>query len=242
MPYRFLNLDEVADYLHLSRAEVEQLVKDRAIPFEMRGNRPLFRQWDIEAWASERILRADAKRLAEYHQGHARRARAAATEGLLLPGLLRPEQIDAALAAKTKASVVRALAALAARTGWVCDPPELVASLEAREELCSTGVPGGVAFLHPRAQQPYRFTTSFLVLGRAIQPIHFGAPDGQPTDLFFLLACQEERLHLHLLARLCLMAHKSELLAQLRSAPDAAAMCECALAAERTVLGQSSHA
>jgi mannitol/fructose-specific phosphotransferase system IIA component (Ntr-type) len=136
--------------------------------------------------------------------------------------------------------VLRDLVMLAARTGWVCDPVELITSLEAREALCSTAVPGGVAFLHPRTQQPDRFTASFLALGRTVQPIHFSAPDGQPTDLFFLLACQEDRLHLHILARLCLMAQKTDLLAQLRTAPDAPTMHAALLAAEQAVLARAA--
>jgi nitrogen PTS system EIIA component len=74
------------------------------------------------------------------------------------------------------------------------------------------------------------------VVGRPIQEIHFGSPDGQPADLFFLLCCQDDRMHLHTLSRICLMALKTELLSQLRAAPDAAAMRDCIINAEREVL------
>jgi mannitol/fructose-specific phosphotransferase system IIA component (Ntr-type) len=100
-------------------------------------------------------------------------------------------------------------------------------------------MPGGVAFLHPRQQQPYLLQSSFMVLGRTIQPIHFGAPDDRPTDLFFLLCCQDEVLHLHTLARLCLIVLKTELLDQLRAGTDADAMHECLLNAEQTVIKPS---
>jgi PTS system nitrogen regulatory IIA component len=80
------------------------------------------------------------------------------------------------------------------------------------------------------------FESAFLALGRTIQQIPFGAPDGQPTDLFFLIGSPDDRMHLHTLARLCLMAQKTDVLADLRQAVDAAAMCECLITAERTVL------
>jgi nitrogen PTS system EIIA component len=243
MPYRFLSQDEAAQYLNLSRFELDQLVKDREIPFESRGDRILFRRQALDEWASQRILSATPKRLAAYHQEASERTRALRQDAVLAE-LIRPERIDAAMSAKTKASVLRDLAALAARTGWVCDPPELVQSLQAREALCSTAVPGGVAFLHPRSQQPYRFEASFLVLGRTVQPIHFGAPDGQPTDLFLLLCFQDDKLHLHTLARLCLMAQKTNLLANLRSAEDGAGLYAALIAAEQEVvstLRQSSR-
>jgi excisionase family DNA binding protein len=243
MPYRFLSQDEAAQYLNLSRFELDQLVKDREIPFESRGDRILFRREALDEWASQRILSATPKRLAAYHQEASERTRALRQDAVVAE-LVQPERIDGAMSAKTKASVLRDLAALAARTGWVCDPPELVQSLQAREALCSTAVPGGVAFLHPRSQQPYRFEASFLVMGRTVQPIHFGAPDGQPTDLFFLLCFQDDKLHLHTLARLCLMAQKTNLLADLRSAEDGASLYAALIAAEQEVvstLRQSSR-
>ncbi len=236
MPYRLLNVETVADYLHLTVAEVEQRVKDRTIPFERRGERVIFRKRDIDTWASQRILGLPAQRLAAYHQESTRGARKILPNETLLPELLQTGAIASAMTAKTRASVLRDLVALAEKTGQVNDPKELLASLEAREELCSTGLPGGLAIPHPRHHDPYLFASSFLVVGRPVQEIFFGAPDGQPTHLFFLLCCQDDRLHLHMLARLCLMAHKTDLLAQLRQAPDSQTMRECLRAAEKVVL------
>ena len=97
-------------------------------------------------------------------------------------------------------------------------------------------MPGGFALPHLRTQEPYLFETSFLVVGRPVQPIHFGAPDGEPTQLFFLICCQDDRLHLHTLARLCLIAQKTKVLDQLRDAPDALAMHDALIAAEQQIL------
>jgi nitrogen PTS system EIIA component len=235
MPYRFFNVDEAAQYLDLARVDLDRLIKDQNIPFEKRGDRLVFRRRDLDAWASQRILSANPKRLAEYHRRSSERVEADQQRTAILPELVRPEQIDPAMTAKTKPSLLRDIVALATRTGWVCDPAELIESLGTREELCSTAVPGGLAFLHPRAQQPYRFEASFLVLGRTVQPIHFGAPDGQPTDLFFLLCFKDDTLHLHALARLCLISLKTDFLSDLRAAQDAVAMHQALLAAEEIV-------
>ena len=110
-----------------------------------------------------------------------------------MPEIIRPEFIEPALTAKTKASVLRQMVALAEKTGRVCDPRALLEGLEAREELCSTGIPGGLALLHTRNPEPYLFETAFLALGRTIQQIPFGAPDGQPTNLFFLIGMPGRR-------------------------------------------------
>ena len=236
MPYRTFSSEEVARYLHLGRADVERLVQNQDIPFARHGSRLVFRKVEIDEWASQRILGMEGRRLADYHQKSTHEAQQVLQTEAILPERIRPQFLDPALTAKTKASVLRQMVALAQKTGRVCDPRALLESLEAREELCSTGIPGGLALLHSRNPDPDLFESPFLALGRTVQQIPFGAPDGRPTDLFFLIACPAPGMHLHTLARLCLMAQKTDLLTQLREAADADAMCDCLLNAEREVL------
>jgi nitrogen PTS system EIIA component len=238
MPHRFLTVEAVANYLHLTTADIERRVKEREIPFEKRGERVVFRKADIDMWASQRILGLPEKRLAAYHQKSTRNTLEILPHEAILPDMLKNGAVASAMTSKTKASVLRDLVALAEKTWHVCDPKELLASLEAREELCSTALPGGLAVPHPRVHQPYMFESSFIVVGRPIQEIHFGAPDGQPTNLFFLICSQDDRLHLHTLARVCLMAQKTDMLAQLRLAADPASMRDCLIAAEQEVLAE----
>jgi PTS system nitrogen regulatory IIA component len=238
MPHQLFNVEEVAGYLHLTSADVERRVKDRVIPFEKRGERVVFRKRDIDAWASQRILNLSEERLEEYHRKSTRGTREILPHEAILPGMLGRGAVDSAMTSKTKSSVLRDLVALAEKTGQVADPKELLESLETREELCSTALPGGLAIPHPRFHQPYLFESSFIVVGRPIQEIHFGSPDGSPTVLIFLLCCQDDRIHLHTLSHICMMALKTEMLSQLRAAPDAAAMRECIIAAEQEVLAE----
>ena len=242
MPYRLFSLEEVADYLHLTPAAVHGLLKDGAIPAEKRGDRYVFAKREIDAWASQRILGLPRRSLSDYHQQSTSQTRTLLPHVAILADLIEPGFIEPALRAKTKASVLQDMTALADRTGRVCDARELLASLQAREALCSTGLPGGLALLHPRHHQPYMFESSFLAVGRTVQAIHFGAPDGQPTHLFVLVCCQDDRLHLHTLARLCLMVQQTAALDRLRTAPDAAAMHAELLAAEAEVLAAAPPA
>jgi excisionase family DNA binding protein len=236
MPYRVFNLDEVAAYLNLNRAEVERLVKYQEIPFVKHGERLVFQQRVIDAWASQRILELPGRGLGEYHQQATQNLRESLPNEAILPELIQPEYIDPSLTAKTKASVLQDMVKLADKTGLVNNAQELLLTLKAREELCSTGVPGGLALLHSRDPQPYLFEASFIVLGRSLQEIPFGSPDGQPTTLFFLICSQNPRLHLHTLSRLCLMAQKTDLAGQLRACADADSMHECLIAIEEQVL------
>jgi mannitol/fructose-specific phosphotransferase system IIA component (Ntr-type) len=236
MPYRVLNIEEVGRYLHLNRVEVERLVKSQDIPFERHGQRLVFRKVEIDAWASPLILGLHGRRLAEYHQKTSRDIQQIIPREALMPELIRPDFIDERLRAKTKASVLREMAALAEKTGRVWDSGGLLNGLQAREQLCSTGLPGGLALLHTRDPESYLFESLFVVLGRTIHSVPFGAPDGQPTDLFFLVACPDDRLYLHILARFCLMAQETDLLAMLREAPNRQAMYGCLLVAEKEAL------
>ncbi len=236
MPYHTLTPDEVARYLHLAPADVDRLIKNQEIPFEKHGSRIVFRKVDVEAWASQRVLGLEGRRLAEYHQKTSHDLAAGLAKQAIMPDLIRPEFINPELPAKTKASALREIVRFAEKTGHVADPEALLASLEEREALCSTGLPGGLALLHPRYPDPYLFDAPMLALGRAVQDIPFGAPDHQPTRLLFLLGTTDDALHLHTLARICLMSQKTDLLEQLRVAPDAEAMYQAIIAAEETVL------
>ena len=237
MAYQTLSLEAVAEYLHLTAADVAQRVKRNEIPHEKRGRRIVFSKEAIDLWASQRILRLPEQRLTEYHRKSTLGTREILPRQSILAEMIQPGYIAPALPAKTKSSVLHELVALAGTTGRLNNPQDLVASLEAREALCSTGMPGGLALPHPRVPDPYLFESSFIVLGRTVQEIFFGAPDGQPTDLFFLICCQDDRLHLHTLARICLVAQKTTILDQLRQSPDAPSMHAALLAAEEEALG-----
>jgi len=236
MPFREMSLDEVAEYLHLRPEDIQTLVKRNEIPCEKRGGRVVFRRHEVDAWASQRILGLGSKPLKEYHD------RTTAATRKLLPGealmscLVKPEYVFPSLKGKTRASILRELASLADKTELVSDAHELLQSLEEREALCPTGLPGGLAVPHPRHHLPYLFQESFLLVARSAQDIPFGAPDGEPTRIFFLLACQDERLHLHTLARICLMAQKTQLVARLLDAPDAESMYQQLMECEAEAL------
>jgi mannitol/fructose-specific phosphotransferase system IIA component (Ntr-type) len=236
MSYQVLSLDAVAEYLHLTPEDVARRVKCNEIPHEKRGRRIVFDKDQIDLWASQRLLSLPGQRLTEYHKKTTHGTREILPRQTLLPEMMEPGFIAPALPAKTKSSVLHELVAFAGATGRLNNPADLLASLEAREALCSTGMPGGFALPHPRVPDPYLFESSFIVLGRTVQEIFFGSPDGQPTSLFFLVCCQDDRLHLHTLARICLMARKTPILDQLRQAPDAPSMHAFLLAAEEQAL------
>lgn len=238
MPYRTFNLNEAATYLHLACADLETMVQHREIPVETQGNRLVFRKKDIDAWVSRRILGVSHKWLANYHKKTSALARDWSNQTLIVTALTQPEGIEPALTSKTKSSVIRDMVALADRTGKLSDPRDFLQSLVEREKLCSTALSDGIALLHPRNHDQYMVTDSFISIGRVIHPVPFGAPDGKRTNLFFLIGCRDIRQHLHVLARLCMLAKQVDFLHQLRAAPSANAMIAVLHQAEEEVVAQ----
>ncbi len=238
MPYRRFNVKEVAAYLHLAPEDVEGLVRSGEIPFERQGLRVVFLKKEIDAWASQRILGFSEKRLEGFHRRTSARAHDLSQNHTIIAELLKTDILEPALASRTKPAVIRDMAALAERTGLIVSSEELTQSLREREELCATALPGGLALLHPRHHDPYMFSDSFIVVARALQPVHFGSPDGKPTDLFFLVCCQDDRIHLHTLARLCMMCVQTPMLTALRVAVDRPAMAKAMTKAEEDVIAR----
>lgn len=232
-----MNVKEAAAYLHLTASDIETLIQQREIPCTKQGSRVVFRKTELDAWASQRILRLPACKLSDYHAKSSRSVGEFSSEAALMPQLITVDRIQIALTSKTRASVIRDLVDLADVTGLVSDKTELLTMIQEREQLCSTGIPGGLALLHPRYHDPYMFSESFMILGRTIQPIHFGAEDGKPSDLFFLICCQDDRLHLHALARLCTMCQNTDLLTHLRMSETAQIAQDALFNAEAVVLG-----
>jgi excisionase family DNA binding protein len=231
-----LTITEAAEYLNLLPADLERRVKAGEIPCDHHGTRVTFRRKDIDAWASQRILGLPGQALRAYHDVASARVHEIPLQGPIMPRLITADRIDHELHSRTRGSVMRDMVALAESTDLVANPRELLDTLEERERLCSTALPGGVALLHPRHHTPYMVSESFIALGRPLQPIHFGAPDGHSTDLFFLLCCQDDRIHLHALARLCMMFQHTGMTAALRASETAEDMLQAIFRAEDELL------
>lgn len=238
MPFTMFNLHEVADYLRLPEDSIEELARRGEMPCERQGGRLAFRRMDVDAWASRRLLGLPDERLADYHKrlSAAEAERDLSASKGIMAGLLGADRVALGLTSRGKAGILDEMVRVADATGLVCDADDLKNSLVEREKLCSTALPGGFALLHPRNHEPYMFADSFLAVGRTVGRIFFGAPDGEATDVFFLICCQDDRLHLHVLARLCMMCHHTDMLEAVRAAETPAEVVEAMTAAERAVL------
>ena len=236
MPHRTLSSEQVAGYLHLESSEIERMAKRGEIPHHRNGPLLVFRKNEVDAWASQRLLALHPEHLIEYHNAASHKQHDMSARHALIPELMKPEWIVPEFHARTKPSVIREMCALADATKLVVDAADLQASLIEREKMASTALGGGVALLHPPYHQPYQFDDSFIVLARTLSAIPFGSPDGQATDLFFLICTQDDWMHLHILSRICMMCHTTSLLMELRDAADRDAMYAALVRAEDEVI------
>ena len=124
-------------------------------------------------------------------------------------------------------SVIRALADLVAQTGRSSDAAQLAAAGLEREQKSPTGLPGGIAIPHARADS---VTTASLAMARLARPADFGGPDG-PADIVFLIAAPAgaASVHMKVLSSLARALVRPEFVQALRDAPDADAIVELVL-------------
>lgn len=240
MPFRLFSLAEAANYLHLPANRVEELARRGAFPCERQGGRLTFWQHDLDQWASLHVLESRDEKLSDFHQRSTAKYHCVSDDAAIVTTLLKPEWIRTKWACRTKASVLRDMVSLAEATGLVCSREELLTSITEREQLCSTALPGGLALLHPRHHEPYMFGDSFLALGKTVGQIPFGSPDGSTTRLFFLICCQDDRIHLHLLARLCMICQHDALLDSLHSTDDPHELYQHLVEAEQAILQKTA--
>lgn len=122
---------------------------------------------------------------------------------VVLHQLLGPKCIQLTLVSHTREAVLEELVACVPQ---LADRPEarrkLLAALLERERLHSTGIGDGIALPHARDALAGVVDEPVLVFGRHPTGIAYGAVDGKPARLFFLLLAPSVTQHLAMLARI----------------------------------------
>lgn len=188
---QLLTIHELAVYLHLDEVTVNKLVANGKIPAIQLERQWRFKKAAIDEWIEQQLV-GDDENFTDVPDGMK----------LPLEDLLPDQAIITNMRANTALGVIEELAARAYTNGWLADKPWFVGAVVERESLSSTAMEGGVAFLHTRAKDKGKIARPFIVVGRSWTGIPFGAPDGNPTYLFFLLGLKYDRLHLPILGGL----------------------------------------
>lgn len=232
MPFSQLTVEDAAEYLHLDIRELHKLIQKKEIPFEQVRGQTIFRRNHLRDWSTQRILAFKEKHLNDFHvKAHSEVV--PDRHQTFLSDMVRQDYFIDYIPVKSKAKILKFLADKAFDTGCNCDASELVSLLEEREELCPTGLEGGIAIPHTRIHSEYLFLENFLIIGKIPGGVPFGAIDGKLTDLFFMPCTMDDRLHLYTISRIALMLQKTDLADDLRDADTAGAMYDVFLETEK---------
>ena len=117
------------------------------------------------------------------------------------PGLVDERRIFPDLAGATRDDALAEMAAGLSRSGVVSDGEDLARRLVERERMGSTGLGGGLAIPHCKLRE---IGDVVLAVGVSRRGIDFGAADGTPVRLVFLVLSPADApaLHLQALARI----------------------------------------
>jgi mannitol/fructose-specific phosphotransferase system IIA component (Ntr-type) len=122
---------------------------------------------------------------------------------ILLSEVLTTALIRLVLNGRDRDSVLQELVSLIPK---IEEQPEmratLLRALHEREQLHSTGIGDGVALPHARNALVGLVDKPIIVFGRHPTGIPYGAIDGKPAQLFFLLIAPTVTQHLAILARI----------------------------------------
>ena len=132
---------------------------------------------------------------------------------------LKRENVHAALPAQSLKGVLQTLAELAeAQCGL--NARALFDILNAREQLGTTGIGNGIAIPHGK---PDGLDNLCALFARLETPIDYGAIDGKPVDIVFLLLAPETAgaQHLKALARISRLMRQETIITRLRAAQTA---------------------
>jgi PTS system nitrogen regulatory IIA component len=232
-----MNLRELASFIGIDQRQAEKLAQRNQIPCQKVGGQLRFNRAEITDWLQQQMGTMAQKGLADMDAGITAHRQTDPEDALITP-MLRLQAISISLPARTKNSALRELVALAHETELLYDGEALLEALIKREELCSTAMEAGIAIPHPRRPLPHAIADSLLVIAHTSQGIGFGGPDGGLTDLFFMTCSQDDRHHLHVLARLCRMLHDSSLADDLRHAANSVEIIQLMRDREEQVIAE----
>jgi fructose PTS system EIIA component len=136
---------------------------------------------------------------------------------LSIDDITGPDLVTLDLESADRWAAIDQLADLLAAAGRLTDRDAYVTAVREREAAGATGMEMGIAIPHGKSAG---VTTPSVAFGRSPNGVDFGAGDGTPADLVFLIAAPdgESDLHITLLSRLARKLVHDEFRDALRSA------------------------
>ena len=190
-----LTVRDIGRLLNVSEKTVYRWLKQGTIPAYRIQDQYRFNRAEILEWATSRRIALSPK---AFDEGP---AEGRPLEPVSLANALRGGGIHYRVSGKDKTAVLRNLVQILPLPDGT-DRAMLAEMLLARENLGSTAVGNGIAIPHPRFPVILPPSADTLALCFLDHPVDFGALDGQPVAILFVLVSSTVRNHLRLLSRL----------------------------------------
>lgn len=150
--------------------------------------------------------------------------------------LLQPARIALRTEAADKAAAIDLLVDLQDKGGALADKAAYKEAILARESQSSTAIEAGIAVPHAKSDAVSRPSLAAMTLKKGVD---YGAMDGAPSDLFFMIAApMDGDLHLEILSHLMVLLMDPAFTAGLRAAETPQAFMELIDQFERAKYGE----
>jgi len=211
-----LTIHEVSKLLNLPVGTLERWIRQGKIPVYSFEGEYLFLEKDLKKWARSHNIVFASESNDCTSEGQSQKCSLALSikKGGVLHGI---EGDDVS-------SVLKALVEAAPLDPSI-DRSELFARLIEREEMSSTGIGRGVAIPHPRTPLKGTPPTPSITTCFLKKPIDYGAIDGLPVFVLFLMISPSPKVHLNLIAKLSYLLRERTFIDFLRARPSASELC-----------------
>lgn len=188
-----LTIREAAGYLGVGERTVRRWIRDRGLPAHRVDERLRLNPIEVWEWATEQGVPVSRRLLRD-----ARRHPEAVPP---VSALIEAGGVHYDLGGGDKSAVLREIVRRLPLPAEI-DRGHLVAVLEAREALGSTGIGDGIAIPHVRNPILLHVPAPFVTLCLLERPVEFEAVDGKPVFALFTLVSPNVPAHLRILAQL----------------------------------------
>jgi len=191
--FMHLTIRQAATYFGVDEGLVRRWIADRGLPVHRANERIHLNAIEVWEWAVERGVPVSRSLLDE--------ARRTPDEIPPLSQLLAVGGIHRDVAGDDKAAVLTSIVARLPLPSDV-DREHLLAVLEAREAMGSTGIGGGIAIPHVRNPILLHVDRPLVALFLLRHAVDFDSIDNQPVHAVFLVVSSSIPVHLRILAEL----------------------------------------
>ena len=206
-----LTIRQTASYFGVDEGTVRQWIAARGVPVHRINERQLLNAIEVWEWAVEQGIPVSRTLLDQ--------ARRTPETVPPLAQLLEVGGIHRGITGRDKNAVLASLVQHLPLPPDV-DRDHLLAVLEAREAMGSTGIGDGIAIPHVRNPILLHVRRPMVALFLLDRPVDFESIDGRPVHAIFLVVSSSVPSHLRILAELGLALRDSELRGLLQSRAD----------------------